>query len=290
MVDEQLIESGPQQNWGWPVALNFVLGGAGAGGFVFSFMLAGLAGNEGVVETKAGMIILLAMPSLVVLGFLCLSLEAGKTKHSRFLLNGVGSSWMSREVLAFILFIAAAVVSVFVQSPFLIALAAVSALFLLVSHGFILAGSRGIPAWRNSIIPLVVLSSGLSAGAGIAIVLGTVVGIPFAARGIIVAILLALVNSVVWLFYSGSLKTRASGKAMPPLQRIVSFVFIVGAGHVLPVLLLVFYLGGSGAETAPEGEMAHVMAAGLLLSAATAWQKVAIIFFAGHQQEIRLVY
>jgi phenylacetyl-CoA:acceptor oxidoreductase 26-kDa subunit len=288
MIDEQLIAPKRQKNWGWPAALNFILGGAGAGGFILGSIFLCLAGNEGIDETKIRVFMNLTMFALVCVGFSALALEAGKPAHSYFLLRGFRNSWISRETFAFFIFVFSAIFSILIPGILIQGVAVLAALALMVSQGFILLKSMGVPAWHNPIVTVLIMSSGLSSGAGTALVLWSVIGMPVVTTGIVVAMFCALINSIVWLFYILWSKNTEFRLATQKFRRASSLVTIIGFGHLFPVLLLFFYLTASGAVR--DGNLFYVLIAGLLLLVSSAWQKISIVFFAGLTQEIRLRY
>ncbi|MBI1893082.1 MAG: dimethyl sulfoxide reductase anchor subunit [Candidatus Rokubacteria bacterium] len=91
-----------QKLWGPLAVANFVLGGMGAGAYVTASLLSGLSPPGRLVGAAS------VLP--VVIGFLCVAVEAGRPFRGPNVLRMVRSSWMSRELWAggaFILFVLA---------------------------------------------------------------------------------------------------------------------------------------------------------------------------------------
>jgi formate-dependent nitrite reductase membrane component NrfD len=290
MTNERLIASTRQNNWGCPAVLNFILGGAGAGGFIFHNLILNLSESNAMAESNARLFIDLSMPMLVLLGFSALGLEAGKPLRSRYLVYGFRNSWMSRETLAFILFMVTAITTAVSQNIFFQRIAILSALTLLITQGFILYKSRGIAAWNTAMIPALFLSSGLTSGAGLNMILWTAIGISPTISGLIAVIFLALTNVAFWLLYLFWSEDLEFSKAIHRLQRIPSLAAMLGLGHFLPVLLVAFFLMVIRTGPTLEGNTLYIGASGILLVTSTFWQKFWIISSSGYQREIRLKY
>ena len=152
----QVVGSERQEAWHWPAVINFTLGGAGAG----LYIVASIVGNP----THRG---LAAM--LVVAGFAVVALEAGRPLRAHHLWRNLRQSWMSREVLAAMIFISVSLLDSYRPSAVLATVSAASATALLLCHGFILYRARALPAWNVPIMPVLFITSGLAAGAGAAL-------------------------------------------------------------------------------------------------------------------------
>ena len=290
MTSEQLIASTQQKNWGWPAVLNFILGGAGAGGFIFHNLILNLSENNAMAESNARLFFDLSMPMLVLLGFSALGLEAGKPLRSRYLVRSFRNSWLSREAIAFILFIFTAITSAISQSLFFQGIAILSALTLLITQGFILYKSRGIPAWNTAMIPALFVSSGLTSGAGLNMIFWSAIGISPTTSGLIAVIFLALTNAAFWLLYLFWSEGLEFSTAIHRLQRIPPLAAMLGLGHLLPVLLVTFFLIVIRTGITPEENTFYIGASGILLVTSTVWQKFCVIFSSGYKREIRLNY
>ncbi|MBI4673646.1 MAG: dimethyl sulfoxide reductase anchor subunit [Chloroflexi bacterium] len=294
----ELVPAQKQRVWKTPAVVNFSLGGIGAG-FYFLALFVNLPGDgnwlPALLSSNAAwlpMAFLAALfkllgVALAGLGFIALTTEAGRPQRGINLFRHLRRSWMSRETLAFFLFVAFAGLDWLVPNPLLRALAALAALFLMLAQGFILYRARGVTAWNTSLMPLYFLTAGLMTGAGLLLVLFPLVNLftpltsslSFAAAGILTAIL----NLALWLIY---LRTpdAAFQNAVAALRAPNPFWQIVGIGHLLPALLLAFAWAN---PAAPLSAVLEIVAGGLLLFGGVR-QKWGIILQAGYLRAITL--
>jgi len=144
-----------QLNWDTRAALNFMLGGGGAGLMV----TAGFSPNPRYS-------ILLSM-LLVACGLGAVWLEIGRKLRALHVFFNPFTSWMTREAFFAVPFFAFAGISL--AFPQFIAAAALAALAFLYCQARILRAAKGIPAWRApEVVPLIV-STGLAEGCGLAL-------------------------------------------------------------------------------------------------------------------------
>lgn len=144
-----------QLNWDFRAALNFMLGGAGAGLMI-------TAGFSSSPELS-----ILLSTLLVACGLAAVWLEIGRKLRALHVFFNPFTSWMTREAFCAVLFFAFAGISL--PFPDFIPAAAVAALAFLYCQARILRAAKGIPAWRApEIVPLIV-STGLAEGFGLAL-------------------------------------------------------------------------------------------------------------------------
>ncbi|MFC2071155.1 NrfD/PsrC family molybdoenzyme membrane anchor subunit [Chloroflexota bacterium] len=168
-----------QTSWGWLVALYMFLGGTGAGIYTAGFIL----GFTGSIKQLAftGMVL---GPVLVIVGLICLLIEAGSPLQSYRLFKGLPTSWMSRGGLIQILFIIFGFGYALPGYRFsgwlnsgtgliLGSIALVLALALATYHGIVLTESRRIPLWSSSVMPLLSFFTALCAGLGLLLLIST---------------------------------------------------------------------------------------------------------------------
>ncbi len=243
-----------QSNWDWRAAGNFVCGGTGSGLMVFA--AAGgwlrLAHFEWV-----------ALGALLIVG--CgLSLvwhEIGRRWRFLNVLRNPATSWMSREAWAASVLFGAGGIGVLLASPAWLSLAAAAAVVFLFCQAQMLRAARGIPAWRDRAIVPVVLSSGLSEGAGLLLAASALEGVVpiWLALSVVV---LVVCRSAAMVWYALRLFTgRAPLAVLPRLRRTSAIV--LGAGSIVPLVLLLI---AASAFTVP-----CAVAAGLL-TAVAGWQ------------------
>ena len=157
----ELVRLKKERVWRWPAVANFLLGGTGAGFYLLSsvhqlWQAGSHPGAAGIVS-----------PLLVSLGFLSLTLEAGRPLRGVYLLSNLRNSWMSIEVLSGGLFVFSALADRLLPGFILHAVAACAAMGLIVSHGFIFYRSRAMTAWNLPVMPLIFFSSALVLGGGL---------------------------------------------------------------------------------------------------------------------------
>ncbi len=161
-----------QGTWGWLAVGNFLLGGAGAGAYVVSaalyFAPGGMSPGLMTFET-------LASSALVVLGLLCVLLEAGQKSRSVNVILNLRRSWMSREAGAASLMVLSCLAWMFFPSPYLVGVGFLSAAALVVTHGFVFRAAKAIPSWSAPAAPPLIWTSSLSAGGAVAMMVSQLV-------------------------------------------------------------------------------------------------------------------
>jgi phenylacetyl-CoA:acceptor oxidoreductase 26-kDa subunit len=146
-----------QKHWDARAALNFMLGGAGAGLMIASALAWPMSQAP----------VLLALV-LVAAGLAAVWLEIGKKLRALNVFINPFTSWMTRESFVAVLLFSFGAAAIVKPQPFL-PLAALTALAFVYCQGRILHASKGIPAWRAPQIVLFILSTGLAEGAGLAL-------------------------------------------------------------------------------------------------------------------------
>jgi DMSO reductase anchor subunit len=180
-------------------------------------------------------------PALVLAGLLLVALEAGRPLRGLRVLTNLRRSWMSRELLAGLLFVLLALNHTVWPSDFLTVVATAAALMLLVSQGLILYCARGIPAWNQRWLPVLFLSSGLLTGAALLLGLVLLTRSGTAGRPLLggTALGLTLVDLVSWRTYLRQPPTTtALEQSWRCLTRPWPLGSVVWGGHVLPLVLL----------------------------------------------------
>jgi phenylacetyl-CoA:acceptor oxidoreductase subunit 2 len=196
-----------QRHWDARAALNFMLGGAGAGLMIWAALM----------QVRSPYPIALSL-ALVATGLFAVWLEIGRKLRALHVFFNPFTSWMTREAFVAVLLFPLGVGSIFV--PQALPAAALAALAFLYCQARILRAAKGIPAWRApEVVPLIVFS-GLAEGAGLALFFGL-------DPMFFVAALLPRAYS--WHRYRAAVKSSAlehPGKAL------------LWAGTVLPLALL----------------------------------------------------
>lgn len=190
--------SRPQRHWDARAALNFMLGGSGAG----------LMAAAALFQPPSPWPLACAL-ALIAVGLTAVWLEIGKKTRALHVLFNPYTSWMARESFAALLLFPLALGSILTLR--LIPAAAVAALVFLWCQARILRAARGIPAWRApQVVPLVVCT-GLAEGAGLALL--------FSQQPLLLAVfaLAVAARAWAWLRYDAATKTAAlvpAGKSL----------------------------------------------------------------------------
>lgn len=267
----------PRQTlWGWPAVVNFVLGGLGAGWYIVAALAAGLERSPSVTAASW------AAPVLVLAGFAAVAAEAGRPLRGPRVLTRLRTSWMSRELLAGIVFVALVAADLAFPLRLYRAPAVVAAVLLALAQGFMVRRARGITAWDVPLMPLLFLLSALLSGSGAYLLVDALAGRSPIPAVIGVTLLLIVVAFVVWVRYLAWTSEAAYRRAIAPLREGRSAVVIDGAGYGLPLLL------GLLALAAPAVAGPLVGLAGALLVAGQGYAKARLILAAGHLRPITL--
>lgn len=258
MVDQFTIGFKTQRWWGSLAALDFFLGGTGAGAFIFSMYL-------GIVPGMAlGWV-------AVALGAVALLVDLGKP--GRFLRAGsrVGRSWISRGVMFTTIFLLFGLLRLATEwtaglpwnntdtlGQTISVIATIGALGVMLYTGFLLSQSPSIPFWNTTILPLLFALSGFTSGMGVTFVLVAVLGtrdIDPQSAGLMGMALLGSSLVFVWTYLlttaSSTLAARESVRMLVKGQ--MAFPFLVGAtlvGLIVPLVLAVAVYLNSGSGTA----------------------------------------
>ena len=131
----EIVPAVKQTQWGGAAVANFTLVGMGTGYYFLRCLIPILEGDTGSL-VDPDLYGLLA-PVIVVIGFITLTIEAGRPIRGFYLFRNVLYAWMSREVLSFTIFVPATIVEWFFPYLGLRILALSAALGLMVSQGFI---------------------------------------------------------------------------------------------------------------------------------------------------------
>jgi phenylacetyl-CoA:acceptor oxidoreductase subunit 2 len=182
-----------QEHWDARAALNFMLGGAGAGLMIWAALM----------QVRSPYPVALSL-ALVAAGLFAVWLEIGRKLRALHVFFNPFTSWMTRESFAALLLFTLGLASLLDAS--LLPAAAIAAGAFLYCQARILRAAKGIPAWRTPwVVPLIVISGLAEGGALLLLVQGSFTGIPVLAAG-------------AWIKYS--LVRRRAHKQAPRLPRL----------------------------------------------------------------------
>lgn len=298
----ELIRPIKQTVWRWPAVANFSLGGMGTGFYLLSLWVVIPQGGGISQSSELYVASRLLGPALVSLGFLSLVIEAGRPLRGYNLFRHLRRSWMSREALAGVIFILAAVTHWAFPHPALHTLAAAGAVGLMISQGFLVYRARAVTAWNMPLMPLFFVTSGLATGSGLMLLLTALgrrtlesdpsLSLPLLRGGQgwgeqAVGLTCVILNLVLWLLYL-RWSDDAFQSATAVLRRPNALLLTVGVGHLLPALLLVLILVLPGLDTGIGFSRIAMALAGLALVVGGVSQKAGIILEAGYLRAIGL--
>jgi phenylacetyl-CoA:acceptor oxidoreductase subunit 2 len=260
-----------QTNWDIRAALNFILGGTGAG-LLLIVAISGVTGGTLRAEMVLGM-------GLIGAGLISVWFEIGRPLRAIHVGFNPFTSWMTRESFAagavFVLGLSAA----WLANLALAQAAALAALVFAYCQGRMLQGAKGIPAWRVPALAWLIFTTALAEGAGLFVVLATLFDTP--ARSVLAYFSLALVaRGLAWSIYRGSVAKSAARPALAALDRAGKM--LIQFGTIAPLALMLV-----GVLASDAARIALLLAgAGAL---ATGWQfKFVLITRAAYNQGFAL--
>jgi len=225
-----------QQSWDWRAAGNFMFGGTGGS---LMFMTAAASFPESPPDVL-GLVSLL----IVAAGLALVWLEIGRPLRFLNVYFNPGTSWMTREAAAALILFALALAGVGWHQPILIGLAGLAGLVFLYCQMMMLRASKGVPAWRLPAISPLVISTGLSEGVALLLLLS----LTAAAYDWLRYLLLALIvlRAYAWWNYQAELADASAAKATRDVLTGMHRDMLV-FGVALPAILLLTAWGAPGA-------------------------------------------
>ena len=268
-----------QTFWDMRAAMNFIMGGFGAGLIIMTYLLhltAGL-GEQTMLNIFAGAGVIIAV------GLFFVWLKIGRKLRALYVILRPQTSWMSREVYAVGLLYLLGFIDYLAPSPLLHALVAVAALLFLYCQARILHAAKGIPTWRGAIMPWMLVATGLLEGTGLVAVILALYPQPLPPTFLlpVAGLVLTAVNAVLWRNYV----VKAADNGIGPMSRTVLYratPVVHLTAHVLPALLFMVFLAW------PVGPLWLLGLGGLCAVAGGGYWKAVVITKACHQQGFAL--
>ena len=218
-----------QLHWDARAALNFILGGTGAGFSVF-------AAFAPFTERLNQAALLLGL-ALVAAGLASVWMETGRKLRAVHVFFNPFTSWMTRESFVAALLFGCGLAAIVLESPRFAAGAAVAALGFVYSQGRILRASKGIPAWREPTITWLIFWTAIAEGAGLLLIFSALAGsgIPTVAAGTLALAVIA--RGVAWSVYRGRVSADLAPQARAALEPAGKQLYQLGA--IVPLALIV---------------------------------------------------
>ena len=234
--------SGQKQNaWKMPAVLNLTLGGMGAGYYLIALLLIVPHSADWTQSLAQAAMLKLLGPLLVCIGLLSLTVEAGHPFKSIYLLTNLRHSWMSREALAALVFILAAVLDWLTPGAILRGIAGLAALVFILAQGMIVWRASGVFTWNTPVVPWFFLTCALATGCGVMLVVGRVFSTSSWVSLSLVTVVITILNSIVWLVYLNT-PGEVFQRETKPLRQMSHIARTLGVGHALPIALLLIAL------------------------------------------------
>jgi len=222
-----------QINWDWRAAANFMLGGGG-GALLLAAAMAGSESSTHLSTTLLGM-------ALMGTGLTMVWLEIGRPWRAANVMFKPQNSWMTREAYvagcAFLL----AAGSLLFRLTWLPMAAGLAGIAFLYCQARILRAAKGVPAWREPSIVMLIVTTGLVEGIAYLLLVQVVLAEPAGNFLMLLAGFLML-RLLAWFIYRGRLL------ASDPPSQVKAALPRLGArfvlfGHFLPVLFIAgFYM------------------------------------------------
>jgi len=242
---KQAVNPTLQRYWDWRAAGNFICGGTGTG-LVIATALAWATGVTSWLALLVGL-------GFVGLGLLFVWLEIGRPWRAINVFFHPHTSWMTREALLGPPLMASGAAALFLDFRFIV-LAALFAAGYLYCQARMLHASRGIPAWCQKEVPLLMIATGLAEGTGLYLVLGASSTVMITA-----ALAACIFREIVREAYRrGLIRAKAPAGTLAWFSRPAETA--LSAGRLAAIILLMFALAGW-----------HLAALGGLLALVTGW-------------------
>ena len=280
MKNVEILQAVPQQAWGWPGIVNFILGGAGTGFYLFSFVVMVL--EEGAFAMSKQIPYGLIAPILVALGFLALTTDAGHPLRGFYLFRNLRWAWLSRETFFFSIFVPVAILDWVLPSLYFRILSVATALALMISQGLILYQIRAITIWNRPIMALLFISSAFASGGGVVLLIGGLTRSRLSQSTIVLEMIALSANLVIWLVYLYWFRSTAFWEATEKLRRPFGLIITVGLGHILPLVVLFLLAVWAGSEA--RGPFLIETVSSLAIFVGVIVQKKNIVLGASHMK------
>ena len=240
-----------QETFGWLVAIDLFLTGAGAGVFLVSFVMDII--NQYVPLARLGAVV---GPILVLIGAVLLFADLRNRMRFYRLINNP-SSWMARGtwgIAAFIIFGLGYSVPVLLNpqfvttAPFFIfrLVAVISAFLVILYTGLLFGAARRIPLWNTPILTLLSFFSSLYTGMALFLMIASfhTGALDETFRAAVIAELILILLQIIVLGTFLGLAHYAGNIAAQSVRLLIKsklFVFIVIiAGLIIPLGLLLY--------------------------------------------------
>ena len=203
-------------------------------------------------------------------------MEIGRKERFWYAILRPQSSWMTREIWVVAVLYPLLAANLLRSSPLLWLATGSAGFAFLFCQAQILYAATGIPAWRAHFIPALIITTGLTEGAGASMLALTALGeqkIPTALP--MIAALLAAVTAVLWMAYIATAKANR----IPPLARRV----LLSINEFVVLWWAVAIAIALGCVIAAPAAIYAAIAGAILIAAGALW-KFSVIVRASYQK------
>lgn len=217
-----------QLHWDTRAALNFILGGTGAGSILFAAFAP--SGHQ-----LSDVALLIGM-ALVGVGLMSVWMEIGRKLRAVHVFFNPFTSWMTRESFVAVVLFGGGIATLVLDSRPLAALTAAVALVFIYCQGRILRASKGIPAWREPAVTWLIFWTAIAEGAGLSLIFAVAAraSVPAFVAGTLA--LAVVVRVVAWRVYRKRVDAQLVPNARAALEPIGKQLYLLGA--IVPLALL----------------------------------------------------
>lgn len=217
-----------QTNWDWRAAANFMFGGGG-GALLLAAAMAGRDASAHLPATLLGM-------ALMGTGLTMVWLEIGRPWRAANVMFKPQNSWMTREAYVAGCALSLAAGSLLIRLTWLPMAAGLAGIAFLYCQARILRAAKGVPAWREPSIVMLIVTTGMVEGIAYLVL----VQVAFAEPAENIQMFLAgflILRLFAWFIYQGRLlASDPPSQVKAALPRLGTWFVIFG--HFFPVLLI----------------------------------------------------
>ncbi|MEM8974816.1 MAG: 4Fe-4S dicluster domain-containing protein [Pseudomonadota bacterium] len=265
--------TGPLQTfWDTRAAMNFIMGGIGSG----LLIITALAAIDGKINASNVPWLFAIGGAIIAVGLFFVFMEIGRKERFWYAILRPQSSWMTREVWVVAVLYPLIAANLLWSSPLLWLATGVAGFAFLFCQAQILYAAKGIPAWRAPLIPVLIIATGLTEGAGASMLALTALGADTVPTALpMIAAILATVTAVLWMAYIGTAKAnRIPSLARQVLLSINEFAVLWWAAAIAIAI---------GCVVAAPAAIYAAIAGGIMIAAGVLW-KFSVIVKASYQQ------
>jgi phenylacetyl-CoA:acceptor oxidoreductase subunit 1 len=226
-----------QTYWDWRAAMNFIMGGIGAGLTAFAGLYFYLFENNGIILQSS----LSIGVFFICCGLFFVWLKIGRKLRALYVLFRPQTSWMSREVYAVSSLFLLIGISFIYELPALGTLIFLFAVLFLYCQTKILQASKGISSWRQKEIPILLLAIGLYEGLALfSLIVYFGDKLVFYDMSVSLLVILGATNTFILARYSRKVSSKVNPSSRKILSKAIPKLQVLG--FIIPSVILAIYM------------------------------------------------